>query len=220
VDGYEDKYYYGRRANGFYIPRFVNMAGDKRDFLRGYGFQGSASRQGWSRDIAEMNIGAGLKEALTEPGPWQIGATGFGEILPYHENKITLDPKVKDKWGLPVLSMDAELRENELKMRKDIVKELVAMFEASGVKNITTWDDSDRYAIGQGIHEMGTARMGRDPKTSVLNGHNQVWDAPNVFVTDGAAMTSSACQNPSLTYMALTARAANYAFEQLKKGDI
>jgi len=220
VDGYEDKYYYGRRANGLYIPRFVNMAGDKRDFLRGYGFQGSASRQGWSRDIAEMNIGAGLKEALTEPGPWQIGATGFGEILPYHENKITLDPKVKDKWGLPVLSVDAELRENELKMRKDIVKELVAMFEASGVKNITTWDDSDRYAIGQGIHEMGTARMGRDPKTSVLNGHNQVWDAPNVFVTDGAAMTSSACQNPSLTYMALTARAANYAFEQLKKGDI
>jgi choline dehydrogenase-like flavoprotein len=220
VEGYEDKYYYGRRANGFYIPRFVNMGGDKRDFLRGYGFQGSASRQGWSRDIAEMNIGAGLKEALTEPGPWQIGATGFGEILPYHENKITLDPTVKDKWGLPVLSMDAEMKENELKMRKDIVKELVAMFEASGVKNITTWDDSDRYAIGQGIHEMGTARMGRDPKTSVLNAHNQVWDAPNVFVTDGACMTSSACQNPSLTYMALTARAANYAFDQLKKGDI
>jgi len=219
VDGYLDKYYYGRRANGFYIPRFVNMGGDKRDFLRGYGFQGAASRQGWSREIAELNIGAELKEALTEPGPWQIGATGFGEILPYHENKITLDKNVKDKWGLPVLSMDAELKENELKMRKDIVKELVAMFEAAGVKDITTWD-SDKYAIGQGIHEMGTARMGRDPKTSVLNGHNQVWDAPNVFVTDGACMTSAACQNPSLTYMALTARAVNYAFDQLKKGDI
>ena len=219
VDGYLDKYYYGRRANGFYIPRFVNMGGDKRDFLRGYGFQGAASREGWSREIAEMNIGAGYKEALTEPGPWQIGATGFGEILPYHENKITLDKNVKDKWGLPVLSMDAELKDNELRMRKDIVKELVAMFEAAGVKDITTWD-SDKYAIGQGIHEMGTARMGRDPKTSVLNGHNQVWDAPNVFVTDGACMTSAACQNPSLTYMALTARAANYAFDQLKKGDI
>jgi len=219
VDGYLDKYYYGRRANGFYIPRFVNMGGDKRDFLRGYGYQGSASRLGWSRDIAELNIGADFKEALTEPGPWQIGATGFGEILPYHENKITLDKNVKDKWGLPVLAMDAELRDNELKMRKDIVKELVAMFEAAGVKDITTWD-SDKYAIGQGIHEMGTARMGRDAKTSVLNAHNQVWDAPNVFVTDGACMTSAACQNPSLTYMALTARAANYAFEQLKKGDI
>jgi choline dehydrogenase-like flavoprotein len=219
VDGYLDKYYYGRRANGFYIPRFANIGGDKRDFLRGYGYQGSASREGWSRDVAEMSIGAGLKEALTEPGEWKIGATGFGEILPYHENKISLDKNVKDKWGLPVLSMDAELKENELKMRKDIVKELVAMFGAAGVKNITTWD-SDKYAIGQGIHEMGTARMGRDPKTSVLNGHNQVWDAPNVFVTDGAAMTSAACQNPSLTYMALTARAAEYAVGQLKKGDI
>ncbi len=219
VDGYEDKYYYGRRANGFYIPRFANLYGDKRDFLRGYGFQGSASRQGWSRDIAEMNIGKDYKEALTEPGPWQIGATGFGEILPYHENKISLDKNVKDKWGLPVLNMDAELKENELKMRKDIVKELVAMFEAVGVKNITTWD-SDKYAIGQGIHEMGTARMGRDRKTSVLNAHNQVWDAPNVFVTDGAAMTSAACQNPSLTYMALTARAADFAVNQLKKGEL
>ncbi|MBS1605959.1 MAG: GMC family oxidoreductase [Bacteroidetes bacterium] len=219
VDGYLDKYYYGRRANGFYIPRFANIGGDRRDFLRGYGYQGSASRTGWSRDIAEMTIGAGLKEALTEPGPWQIGATGFGEILPYHDNKISLDKTRKDKWGLPVLAMDAELKDNELKMRKDIVKELVAMFEAAGVKDITTWD-SDKYAIGQGIHEMGTARMGRDPKTSVLNAHNQVWDAPNVFVTDGACMTSAACQNPSLTYMALTARAANYAVDQLKKGDI
>jgi len=219
VHGFENKYYYGRRANGFYIPRFVNLYGDKRDFLRGYGFQGGASREGWSRDVAEMNIGAAYKEALTEPGPWQIGATGFGEILPYHENKISLDKTVKDKWGLPVLSMDAELKENELKMRKDIVKELVAMFEAAGVKDITTWD-SDKYAIGQGIHEMGTARMGRDPKTSVLNAHNQVWDAPNVFVTDGACMTSSACQNPSLTYMALTARAADYAVNELKKGNL
>ncbi len=219
IEGYEDKYYFGRRANGFYIPRFANLFGDKRDFLRGFGYQGSASRQNWRRDIAELNIGADLKDALTEPGEWHIGATGFGEILPYHENKVMLDKDVKDKWGLPVLAMDAELKENELKMRKDIVKELIAMFEIAGVKNISSWD-SKVYAIGQGIHEMGTARMGRDPKTSVLNKQNQVWDAPNVFVTDGACMVSSACQNPSLTYMALTARAADFAISELKKGNI
>jgi choline dehydrogenase-like flavoprotein len=219
VDGYDDKYYFGRRANGFYIPRFANLFGDKRDFLRGYGYQGGAGRDGWWRDVAELGVGAALKEALTEPGPWTIGATGFGETLPYHENKITLDKTVKDKWGLPVLAMDAELKENEFKMRKDIVQDLVAMFDAAGVKNITTWD-SKEYALGQGIHEMGTARMGRDPKTSVLNAHNQVWDAPNVFVTDGACMTSAACQNPSLTYMALTARAADFAVSELKKQNL
>ncbi len=218
VEGHEDQYYFGRRANGFYISRFANLYGDKRDFLRGYGYQGSAGRQGWSREVAELNIGAEFKEALTEPGAWTIGATGFGEVLPYHDNKISLNKNVKDKWGLPVLSMDAELKENELKMRKDIIRELVAMFEAAGVKNITTWDKD--YAIGQGIHEMGTARMGRDAKTSVLNGNNQVWDAKNVFVTDGACMTSSACQNPSLTYMALTARAADFAVSELKKRNL
>ena len=218
VEGYEDKYYYGRRANGFYIPRFVNIGSDKRDYLRGFGYQGGASRAGWSRNVAELEIGAGFKEALTEPGGWSIGATGFGEILPYHENKIMLDANRKDKWGLPVLAMDCELRENELKMRKDIVSEMKAMLEASGVKQVNTWDQG--HAIGHGIHEMGTARMGRDPKTSVLNGHNQVWDAQNVFVTDGACMVSSACQNPSLTYMALTARAANYAVDELKNGNL
>jgi choline dehydrogenase-like flavoprotein len=219
VEGYEDKYYYGRRANGFYIPRFANLFGDKRDFLRGYGYQGSASRDGWQRDVAELGVGAELKEALTEPGAWHIGASGFGEVLPYHENKISLDTSVKDKWGLPVLAMDAEIKENEFKMRKDIVQELAAMFEAAGVKDIKTYD-SKVYAIGQGIHEMGTARMGRDAKTSVLNAHNQVWDAPNVFVTDGASMTSSACQNPSLTYMALTARAVDFAVSELKKQNL
>ncbi len=218
IEGFEDKTTYGRRANGFYITRFANLYGDKRDFLRGYGYQGSASRQGWSRDVAELNIGSDFKEALTEPGAWTIGATGFGEILPYHENKISLNTTVKDKWGLPVLTMDAGLKENELKMRKDIIKELVGMFDAAGVKNITTWDKD--YNIGQGIHEMGSARMGNDPKTSVLNSHNQVWDALNVFVTDGACMTSSACQNPSLTYMALTARAVDFAVKELKKGNI
>jgi choline dehydrogenase-like flavoprotein len=218
VEGFDDKYYYGRRANGFYIPRFVNLFGDKRNFLRGYGYQGSAAREDWSRDVAEMNIGAGFKEALTEPGEWKIGANGFGEILPYHDNQVTLDKTVKDKWGLPVLSMNAGLKENELNMRKDIIQEVVAMFEAGGVKNISTFDKP--YTIGQGIHEMGSARMGKEPKTSVLNAHNQVWDALNVFVTDGSCMTSAACQNPSLTYMALTARAAAFAVDELKKGTI
>ena len=218
IEGYEDKYYSGRRPTGFYIPRFANMGTDKRDYLRGFGYQGAASRSGWSREIAELNIGKDLKDALTEPGPWQMGATGFGEILPYHENKITLDKVKKDKWGLPVLSMDAELKENEMKMRKDIISEMIAMLEAGGAKNISTYDGG--HAMGHGIHEMGTARMGSDAKTSVLNSNNQVWDAPNVFVTDGAFMVSSACQNPSLTYMAFTARAANYAVEQLKKQNL
>jgi choline dehydrogenase-like flavoprotein len=218
VQGYDDKYVYGRRANGFYIPRFANLFGDKRNYLRGFGYQGGASRQGWSREIAELNIGGDFKEALSEPGSWTIGATGFGEILPYHDNKISLDKNKKDKWGLPVLEMDAELKENEMKMREDIKSEISAMFESAGIKDISTWDNG--HAVGHGIHEMGTARMGRDSKTSVLNSTNQVWDAKNVFVTDGACMTSSACQNPSLTYMALTARAADFAVSELKKGNL
>lgn len=218
MEGYEDKYYYGRRANGIYVVRFANLFGDKRNYLRGFGYQGAASREGWHKSVAELNIGAEFKEALTEPGGWTIGLTGFGELLPYHENKITLDKNKKDKWGLPVLAMDAELKDNEKKMRKDIVLEAKAMLEAGGVKNVHSWDRG--HHVGDGIHEMGSARMGRDPKTSVLNAHNQVWDALNVFVTDGAAMTSSACQNPSLTYMALTARAANFAVGELKKGNI
>jgi choline dehydrogenase-like flavoprotein len=218
VDGFDDKYYYGRRQNGFYLTRFANLYGDKRDYLRGFGYQGSASRGAWSRDVAELSIGDKFKEALTEPGTWRIGMGGFGELLPYHENKITLDKNRKDKWGLPVLAMDAELKDNEKKMRKDILEEGKAMFEAVGVKNVVTHDGG--HEIGDGIHEMGTARMGNDQKSSVLNKWNQVWDAQNVFVTDGAFMASSACQNPSLTYMAFTARAANHAVEELKKGNI
>ncbi|MFM8451053.1 MAG: GMC oxidoreductase [Haliscomenobacter sp.] len=218
IEGYEDKYVYGRRPNGFYIPRFVNLNGDKRNYLRGFGYQGGAGREGWGREIAEMRIGAAFKDAITEPGSWTLGAGGFGEILPYHENKIYLDSGRTDKWGLPVLAMDAELKENERLMRKDIVSEMVAMLEAAGAKEISTYDTG--HAMGHGIHEMGTARMGKDARTSVLNAHNQVWDAPNVFVTDGACMTSSACQNPSLTYMALTARAADFAVAELKKGNL
>lgn len=218
VEGYDDKYYFGRRANGIYIPRFRNIGDDKRDYLRGFGYQGGASRQGWSRGIAEMSIGGAFKDALSEPGPWTIGITAFGEILPYHENKISLNKDKKDKWGLPVLEMDAEIKENEKKMREDMKNDAKEMLEAAGVKNVYVYDSE--YYMGMGIHEMGTARMGRDPKTSVLNAYNQVWDAKNVFVTDGACMTSAGCQNPSLTYMALTARAADFAVSELKKRNL
>jgi choline dehydrogenase-like flavoprotein len=218
MEGYEDKYVYGRRANGIYVTRFANLFGDKRDYLRGFGYQGGAGRNGWQRNVAELSIGVDLKEGLTEPGEWTMGIGGFGELLPYHENMISLDKDKKDKWGLPVLAMDAEIKDNEKKMRKDIVLEAVAMLEAAGVKQVSGHDSG--HNVGDGIHEMGSARMGRDPKTSVLNAHNQVWDAKNIFVTDGACMASSACQNPSLTYMALTARAANFAVEELKKGNI
>jgi choline dehydrogenase-like flavoprotein len=218
MEGFEDKYYYGRRPTGIYIPRFRNIGDDKRDYIRGFGYQGAASREGWSRNVAEMNIGADFKDSLCEPGAWTMGITAFGETLPYHENKVTLDKTKKDKWGLNVLSIDAEIKENELKMRKDMMEDAKEMLENSGLKDVKTFDNG--YALGQGIHEMGTARMGLDPKTSVLNKFNQVWDAPNVFVTDGAAMTSAACQNPSLTYMALTARAVDHAVSELKKGNI
>jgi choline dehydrogenase-like flavoprotein len=218
VEGYDDRYYYGSRPNGIYIPRYRNVGNDKRDYLRGFGYQGGANRSGWSRTVAELSIGGDYKDQLSEPGNWGIGATAFGEVLPYHENKIYLDKEKKDKWGLPVLAMDCEIKENEIKMRKDMIEDAKEMLEAAGVKNVYTYDNE--YFLGQGIHEMGTARMGHDPKTSVLNKHNQVWDAPNVFVTDGASMTSAACVNPSLTYMALTARAVNFAVEELKKQNI
>src|SRR6202044_721826 len=167
--------------------------GDKRDYVRGFGYQGGAER-GRGVEIAEFSIGAKLKEAMSEPGDWTFGMGGFGETLPYHENKVTLDKTKKDKWGLNVLAVDAELKENELKMRKDMEADAVEMLTIAGVKNIKS--RSDNAFLGRGIHEMGTARMGRDPKTSVLNKWNQVWDAKNVFVTDGAFMASANCCNP------------------------
>ncbi len=218
MEGYDDKYYYGRRANGIYIPRFRNTNGDKRDYVRGFGYQGAGSRQGWNRSVAELSIGAELKEALTEPGQWTMGIGGFGEILPYAENRVTLDKTKKDKWGLNVLAIDCELKENEKKMRKDMLNDALEMLEAAGVKNVKGREGDG--TPGRGIHEMGTARMGNDPKTSVLNKWNQVWDAKNVFITDGACMTSGSCVNPSLTYMALTARAADFAVSELKKGNL
>ncbi len=219
VEGFEDKYIYGRRPTGIYIPRFRNIYDDKRDYLRGFGYQGGAGRgrQGLE-SVAEFTIGAELKSALSEPGKWGMGILAFGEMLPYHENKMTLDKNKKDKWGLPVIAFDVEIKENEQKMRKDMVNDAMEMLTNAGVKNVRSFDWG--YHVGMGIHEMGTARMGRDPKTSVLNGNNQVWDAPNVFVTDGACMTSASCVNPSLTYMALTARAADFAVKEMKKGNL
>ncbi len=220
IDEFDDKYYKGRRPTGFYIPRFRNIDRNSqmKEFIRGYGYQGAASREGWSRSVAEMAIGEELKEAITRPGSWSMGMTAFGECLPYHENKVELSNESQDKWGQPVLKFDCEFKENEMKMREDMKVAAVEMLEAAGFKNVDTYDSIG--APGLGIHEMGTARMGRSPKTSVLNQWNQVWDAKNVFVTDGACMTSSACQNPSLTYMALTARAADYAVKELKKMNI
>lgn len=218
AEGYSDKYEFGRRPTGIYIPRFRNIYNDKRNYLRGFGYQGSANRNR-GLQIAEYTIGADLKNALSEPNDnWFVYLGAFGEMLPYHENKIYLSKDVKDKWGLPVLEMDIEIKENELNMRKDMMADGVEMLEAAGLKNVSSFDEG--YAPGQGIHEMGTARMGHDAKTSVLNKHNQVWDAPNVFVTDGAFMTSASCVNPSLTYMAFTARAADFAVNELKKQNL
>ena len=222
AEGFDDKYTKGRRANGFYIPRFRNLGGetDTKDFIRGYGYQGSASRSGQSETIAELKYGPQLKEAILKPGQWRISMTGFGEVLPRHENRMFLDYDKLDEWGLPTVTFDADFGDNEMAMMKDIQDQAVKMLEAAGFKNIEPFYNSEKRAMGLGIHEMGTARMGRDPKTSVLNGYNQIHACKNVYVTDGAFMTSSACHNPSLGYMAFTARAANHAAEELKKGNI
>jgi choline dehydrogenase-like flavoprotein len=218
LDGLTDKYTYGRRPTGFYIPRYRNLFGDKRDYLRGFGYQGGAGREGWARAVAELGVGGAFKDRMSLPGEWTVGATAFGEMLPHHDNKISLDETKKDKWGLPVLKIDCAIRENEHRMRRDMMNDMAEMLEATGVKDVNTYEND--YFPGMGIHEMGTARMGRDAKTSVLNSTNQVWDAPNVFVTDGACMASAACQNPSLTYMALTARAADHAVNELNRRNL
>jgi len=219
VPGYEDMYYSGRRPNGIYIPRFRNLgdaASARKDFIRGYGYQGGAGRMGWDRPIA--GVGAERKAALSQPGPWMFRLGGFGEILPYADNRITLNKAAKDKYGLPTLTFDVSIRENEKAMRKDMAAAAAEMLEAAGFKKVIAGDQG--YSPGLGIHEMGTARMGRDPKTSVLNAHNQMHECRNVYITDGAAMTSASCVNPSLTYMALTARAAAHAVEAKKRGEL
>ena len=217
VEGFEDKYYYGSRANGIYIPRYRNFFGDKSDYIRGFGYQGGGGRLGYQNAGSEYSIGTDLKETQ-RTGSMDLGIGGFGETLPYHENKVTLDKTRKDKWGLNMLAFDMEIKDNEKKMRMDMHNDAIEMMNALGVKNIKSSDDNPY--LGSGIHEMGTARMGKDPKTCVLNKWNQIWDAPNVFVTDGSFMTSAACLNPSLTYMAFTARAADHAVSELKKNNL
>ncbi|AWV97955.1 GMC oxidoreductase [Arcticibacterium luteifluviistationis] len=217
-EGMDDRYYYGRRPNGIYIPRFANWGNDKREFLRGFGFQGQAARGRGQYPEDAPTFGAEFKENMSLPGSWKFSLWGFGETLPDPNNRMTLSDK-KDKNNLPQIEFDAGWGKNEILMRETIMKEAVDMLEAAGLKDVVGNNNKEK-SPGVGIHEMGTARMGRDPKTSVLNKWNQVWGAENVFVTDGAAMTSSSCVNPSLTYMALTARAANYAAEQFKLGNL
>jgi len=217
TDDFKENYFTGRRNNGIYIPRFRNIGGDTNNvnFLRGYGYQGGGGRSSWSDHIAEMSYGAGFKEAIMSPGDWRIGLAGFGEILPYEDNRMTLDYEKLDQWGLPTVTFDATIKENEINMRKDMQSQAAEMLENAGFKNINEYDNV--YGFGLGIHEMGTARMGRDPKTSVLNSNNQIHGVPNLYVTDGSAMTSASNVNPSLTYMAMTARAADHAVKELKK---
>jgi choline dehydrogenase-like flavoprotein len=220
-DDFKDKYYRGNRPNGIYVPRFRNLNKEtaRKDYVRGFGYQGSASRVDWTRDIKELSVfGAKLKADLIAPGPWRFGIGSWGECLPYHENRMYLDRNKRDQWGNPTVTFDCEWKENELTMRKDMKAAAVEMLEAAGLKNVTPFDDGS--APGLCIHEMGTARMGRDPKTSVLNGWNQVHASPNVFMTDGACMTSASCVNPSLTYMALTARACDHAVSEMKKNNL
>lgn len=218
VDGFDDKYYKGRRPNGIYIPRYVNLKGGKQSdkFVRGFGYQGGAGRSGNPANVE--GFGADYKEQVSKPGSWEFFITGFAECLPYHDNKVSLDTENLDKWGQPTLAIDCEFKENELALNKQIQEDAVEMLENVGVKDVIGFDK--KHEPGYGIHEMGTARMGRDPKTSVLNATNQVHAAKNVFVTDGACMTSSSCVNPSLTYMAITARAANHAVAELKKNNL
>jgi choline dehydrogenase-like flavoprotein len=221
-DGFEDKYYKGRTPAGIYVPRFRNLPGkeQQKEYVRGYGFQGGASRAGWDRGTQMPGFGKSYKEAMQTPGEWGMWLGAWGEHLPHFDNAVSLDTTKTDQWGLPILKIDCKFRENELAMRKDMQHTAVEMLEAAGAKNISPFDNLAGAPPGHCIHEMGTCRMGKDPKTSALNGFNQMWASPNVFVTDGACMASTACQNPSLTYMALTARAADYAVGELKRGNL
>ena len=217
IDGFEEDYYQGRKPKGFYIPPFVNIDEETKhkDFIRNFGYQGGASR---ITNNPDGLVGADLKTEILKPGPWRINLHCFGEMLPYHENKMYLNFDKRDKHGMPIITFDASLGENEMKIREHGIKSAVEMLEASGCRDIRTFNRSS--APGACIHEMGTARMGHDATTSVLNKWNQMHDVPNVFVTDGACMTSSGTQNPSITYMALTARAVDYAHKQLASGAI
>jgi len=218
IPGNEHRTVIGRRPNGIYVPRFRNLRTKQVEFLRGYGFEGGGHREGWERGILQGGFGPELKQSLSRPGPWRFSFQGYGECLPNHNNYAELDSEKVDAWGIPVLKIHCAWGANERAIRKDMSIAAAEMLAAAGARAIEPFTDDD--PPGFSIHEMGTARMGREPKTSVLNSYNQAHDVKNLFVTDGAAMVSSSCVNPSLTYMALTARACDYAVQQMKKGNI
>ena len=220
-DGFADQYYSGRRPTGIYIPRFrnINEQTKRPDFIRGYGYQADGERREW-RDtmLANDDFGDAYKQSLAKAGPWSMWMGAWGECLPNPENRISLEKDKKDKWGLPLVNIRFQYGNNEAAMRKDAQQSAAEMLQAAGFTNVQPFDY--HTTAGSAVHEMGTARMGKDPTTSVLNAHNQMHDARNVFITDGSCMPSGGCQNPSLTYMALTARACSFAVEELKKNNL
>jgi choline dehydrogenase-like flavoprotein len=216
--GFDDQYYFGQRSTSVYVPRFQNVYKTDRDYKRGFAYEVYIRRGEWTRGYDGKGIGAEWKDSLSTAGNWTAYMEAYGECLPDYKNRVFLDETKKDKWGLPILNIEMEYGENEKAMRADMIKSAKEMLESSSPDWINEVDNPS--TPGSVIHEMGTARMGRDPKNSVLNRFNQCHDAPNVFITDGACMASTACQNPSLTYMALTARACDYAFQQLKAGTL
>ena len=216
--GFETRYHRGRRPNGFYIPRYRNVTEAAEGYTRGYGFQGGVTRENWRRGAWQAGVGAEYKAGLRAPGPWRINLYGFGEMLPRPDNRVTLHPTRTDKWGVPLVHIDCSVGDDERRMVAQVNADAKEMLELAGCSDIRA---STRHGdLGLGIHEMGTAHMGKDPASSVLNRYNQAHDVPNLFVTDGACMASGGCQNPSLTYMAMSARAAHHAAEFLKEGRI
>jgi choline dehydrogenase-like flavoprotein len=216
--GLADRYYRGRRSTSMYIPRFRNVTQRENDFARGYGYEVYTSRASWTRGLETTEFGAAFKNEMTRPGQWQVYMEGYGETLPYQDNRMWLDHDRPDPWGMPTISVSMTYRDNERRMSEQMMADAVEILKAADVQGVAGFN---RETVpGSVIHEMGTARMGRDPKTSVLNSYNQVHAVPNVFVTDGSCMVSSPTQNPSLTYMALTARAADYAVKQLRRDEL
>lgn len=218
IDGFEDSFYFGRRPTGIYIPRYRNVDGDKQNYLRGFGFQGGAERSGWKGQIDKVGVGADYKKSIQKPGGWYYGMTGFAEMLPYYENHMRLSETETDDYGIPLIVTSCEIGENERKMIKDMATSAREMLAVAGVKDI--YVEERHYTPGIAIHEVGTACMGHDPRTSYLNGYNQSHDVPNLFVTDGSAFASESCVNPSLTFMAFTARAVDYAVKQMQQGNL
>jgi len=218
MPGHEDKMPFGNRPNGIYIPRFRNVKTKQKDFLRGYGYQGGGSREGWSRGMHMSGFGADFKNSLKKPGQWRMGIGGFGECLASHDNYLEVQKDKLDAWGIPTIKINCAWGDNERAMSRDIAVQAAEMLAAAGARDISVFQEMS--PPGLAIHEMGAARMGRDPKTSVLNEHNQAHDVKNLFLTDGACMVSNSCVNPSLTYMALTARACDFAVSQIKKNEL